>query len=325
MKSPKPARDVSQDINPHMIAPLRKIKGFRKSIMPVMLAIGILFLIWLVYKTGLTTILTALTHLNPFYIVLAIIARYAASFTMAFRLKNLMRTNLGIFRIFKISVMSVIFNFSSMVHGFGSLVKIGLLKKEKVGFVRSGAAITSEIGYKMLNALLILAIFFAYQFKEVSAIFTKNSNLVLLLLIPIIVLAVVVTLFLLRKNIHVQRYIRNILINLSLANFVKNLFLTFAAAVFNSLAMVLVFKAMGYDISLIIALFGGAISYLVASVSFIPSGLGIRETTRAYVYTISGLPLAVTGTASVLSMVIMIPALIVLALFLNFTDRKSEK
>ena len=301
---------------------LAVMRAAKKRVIGIMLVIGLAIFAWLIYKTGPSNIISAIMHLNVFYILIAIVIRWFASFITAVRLKNLMRTSLSTFTIFKISLISLIVNLGSIVQGGGTIIKAGLLKKEKVGFARSGAAISSEIGYNMLTAGTIFLIFILYKFKSFAGTIFKNSNLDLLIIIPIVTIIVLTLVIIFRRNSHIQRYIRNVMINFSFFNFISNLFLSILIWCLAGLTMFFVFKSMGYTLALPILIFGATASYLSASISFVPTGIGVREATRAYIYTLSGLSLSVTGTASILARMIMFPSLILLAFILQLFEKK---
>jgi hypothetical protein len=95
--------------------------------------------------------------------------------------------------------------------------------------------------------------------------------------------------------------------------------------VFALIALKLCFLALGLTTNASVLLIGYLLSVMVGTLSMIPGGLGIQESSMSGIYALFGLPLEITLIGSILFRIIFYfaPALISLAFYWRLLDRKK--
>src|SRR3989344_584533 len=73
-----------------------------------------------------------------------------------------------------------------------------------------------------------------------------------------------------------------------------NIFITFLRPLGNALLIILIFKAMGIDVSFLYAILINAVTLIVSLVPLTPNGLGIREAVGTFLFSRVGVPLEAT-------------------------------
>ena len=73
-----------------------------------------------------------------------------------------------------------------------------------------------------------------------------------------------------------------------------NIFITFLRPLGNAFLIILIFKAMGIDVSFLYAILINAVTLIVSLVPLTPNGLGIREGVGAFLFSRIGVPLEAT-------------------------------
>ena len=198
-------------------------------------------------------------------------------------------------------------NYASMIQGLGLGAKIGLLKGENVPVNRSLAGSIGEILLDILFTATVSAIFLLYIGLG------ESKDLMLgkvLIIIPLGILCVIIGLYFFSK---ISSFGAKLMDNLKLAFTAKNLpvsilstigIWTIAGAGFY--CMLIASGSPHESINPIFPFAAITVGFITGLISLVPGGLGVRDVTWAYVASMTGVPMEISGTAALLFRVISI-------------------
>lgn len=304
---------------------LEKLKILKKRFGFIMFIIGLILLGFLIKNVGMHKFVDIFLTIPLKYLLYFTIVWIGVLIIGTLRLNILLHTDVGFFSLFKIYTYSFLLNYASVIQGIGIGAKIGMLKTKKVDISESVVGITSEIGYDIITAILIVVASVAYYGAGIildTVKIVKKEVLIVPLLFLIIAL---IGLYILRKSKFVQQYIENIIKNITPKKIAMGIFLTLLMKIGGALILIILFTALKIKISFILVLFGTAIGFLVSLITFIPGGIGIRETIWAYVYTLSGIDISITSSVAVITRILsVLIVIIVVVLFICYSFLKKR-
>lgn len=265
------------------------------------LLIGCIILFFVIKKVGLSTIIHILITFSPFFLAIGLLVWISNLIIGAFRFKFILSSHVKFLDILEIYIYGSLFNYAAAIQGLGAGARIGLLKIKKVDFSKSTASIGTEIIYD---------IFLSIIFSILGIIFLRNLliNIILqtvtlkFLIIPIIVLCLFLFIFwIFRKHSFIENFLLNLLRSFSQKNLIINCCFSFGVQFTGTLFTFLLYKAAGLHINFFLLFFAKRIGYLFGLVSCIPGGLGVRDAVTGYVCSLTGIPVDVTISISLIT------------------------
>lgn len=290
----------------------------------ILMLVGILILALLIKKVGVGELLEIIKGMNPFYIVLAIVPWILTLVIGAYRLKKLVKADIGFFEMFRIYCYGYLLNYASPIQGFGAGAKIAMLKMKKVKISKSSASVGSEIGYDVLFTLAIVVVFFVYNLNFVAEQLKKVLNVNLIIAAAIIALVLLAAAWLLRKRQFVKEFFEHFFSSFRLKRMVKLMPATFFLWLLPACVIYLFFIAVNSPISYWIVLGSISAGFIFGLASFIPGGLGIRDAITAYLYSLSGIPIETTISIAIFNRFFTLGSVLIIVMVLKIYETMSS-
>ena len=288
--------------------------------------IGVAILFTLLYKVGFGNVYANLLRLNLFYIPLVVIVLFFINLIGAFKLSFFLPPfgiKLHFLKVYHYYFLTSCFGM--FIPGrIGELSLVYFFKREKVA-LGMGTAITILDKIISMGATLTIAVAAIFLFFD----FGTSIKIVLMALIPFIGAVyfifsnfgrMLLKRFILRKfesKFHGFSKALFCLLRDNPSAVLMNVLLSFIKWLANALFLFILFYAIGQNVGFLhIAL----INSIMVLVSFVPisvSGLGIKESAGVFLFSLIGVPAAVSSSALILSLVInyLVAFLYVILLF----------
>lgn len=307
-----------------------------KNLLPI---IGISIFIFLVYRIGITNLLSGFKSIKPIYFILFLcfipVVLFLLTLKWAFILKN-QDIKLSLLELFRIYMIGLFYGIITPAKA-GSLIRAYYVKKKtNKGLIEISTSIVVE------RALDILSILFISIFGALF-LFSFNSDLILKLIISFVILVAASIFFINEKR---SRFIFGLVFKYilpkSLKEKIDNSFSSFYKnipspknIVFFSAVTIFTWIVIGFQAALMMRAFSINISFLniitifliAVAIGTIPitiSGLGTREATLIALFSIFNISAAKVMSASIALLVIgsLIPAFI--GFLLSLKEGKDE-
>jgi uncharacterized membrane protein YbhN (UPF0104 family) len=202
--------------------------------------------------------------------------------------------------------------------------QVGILKMKQISISRSFAGIGSEIFYDITFAILISSVGLLIYGRMIIKDFLKMINLnffILPIILGIVILAII---YFLRKNKFIENFVKNILRSFSSKNLIKNSLITLGLYTASVAMAYFLYKSVGLSINPLLLLFAARLGYLLGLLSFIPGGLGVRDSVFGYICSLSGIPLHIALSISVIARFICLIVVIAMLLIVNIFKREQN-
>jgi len=301
--------------------------------------IGISIFIYLVYRIGLANILSGFEHIKIFYFILFLffipISLFMLTLKWAFILKE-QGINLSLSELFKIYIIGTFYGIITPAKA-GSLIRAHYIQKRtNKGLVEISTSIIVE------RALDILSILFLSIIGTIL-LFSKNSILIINLIISFSILVAVSIFFLNEKR---SRFVFSLIfkyilpkslkekVDASFSSFYKSIpsiksilffaLVTMFTWLIAGLQASFMFRAFSVDVPFLNTITIFLISVAVGTIPITVSGLGTREATLIALLGLFNVPAARIMSASILLLVIgsLLPAFI--GFLLSLKEDKNE-
>ena len=263
---------------------------------------AILIILYILKKIDLSKVFVLLKEINYFWLGLDLLVYLVAIIITSYGLKVLFDSIVQIKFLEWMKYFLITFSIGLIIPGkLGELSIIYFLRKKNVD-IGASTALT------VINKLITVIIFGIIALIGFFLIFNSNDLIIAFVLSLLFVLGV---LFLFSKlgRILVKKMIGDLFKqvdvfystfdNLCKKNKDKlliSVIVTFLRPLFNGLIILLSFKAIGIDVSLMYAILVNALTIIASLVPITPNGLGIREGIGAFLFRNIGIPLEVSVT-----------------------------
>ena len=263
---------------------------------------AILIIVYILKKIDLSKVFVLLKEINYFWLGLDLLVYLVAIIITSYGLKVLFDSIVQIKFLEWMKYFLITFSIGLIIPGkLGELSIIYFLRKKNVD-IGASTALT------VINKLITVIIFGIIALIGFFLIFNSNDLIIAFVLSLLFVLGV---LFLFSKlcRILVKKMIGDLFKqvdvfystfdNLCKKNKDKlliSVIVTFLRPLFNGLIILLSFKAIGIDVSLMYAILVNALTIIASLVPITPNGLGIREGIGAFLFRNIGIPLEVSVT-----------------------------
>ena len=301
-----------------------KLFSFKKAKFILSLIGGyILFLV--MKKAGWNNLTNVFYALTPLFFCLSILCWILNLVLGALRFRSVLSVNLSFLEILEIYLFGALLNYAAPIQGLGIGTRIGMLKFKQISILKSSAGIGSEVIYDIGFSILISIVGLTILGKTIIKDFIKATNWNSLLIPVILVLLLVISIYLFKKEVFIKNFIRNILKSFSLHNLYKNSIITLAMYAASVMMAYFLYKSANLKVNPFLLLFATRSAYLIGLLSLIPGGLGVRDSVFGYVCSLSGIPLNIALSISVILRFMAILTVVFMIGILNlFTILKSK-
>lgn len=274
---------------------------------PVLLLVAILLLLYLIQKIGPAKLLALTLNFSPAWICAVILCCAVNISLAAIRYRTLVAPELEYSNVLEIVMAGYLLNYASMIQGLGLGAKIGLMKGQNIAVNRSLAGSIGEILLDIIFTGTVSAIFFTCIGFGASGNPMFGQALIIL---PVVVIGVAFGLHFFSK---ISRFGAKLEESLQLAFTAKNLPVSILSTIgiwtiagAGYYCMILASGTPSANIQPFLSLAAICVGFITGLISFVPGGIGVREITWAYVASMAGTPLEVSGAAALLLRVISI-------------------
>jgi len=273
----------------------------KKTLRVILMIIGVLIIILLLKLIGISSAINTIKNMNPLLILVSLIPWGLAIFFSSYRLKKII-TNISFYNSLKIYLSGFLLNYASFIQGVGAGAKVFMLKKRKISITQSTAGISSELIYDVLLSIAATIIFSIYHFNFIIDQLTKLPSYLIWIFICALVIFLI-TLLKIRTNTHIKNYFYHLKDNFKLKRIIILFPITLLSWAMTSLTILIFFKALNININIGLIFFGLTTSFLLGLISFIPGGLGVRDLSVSYIYSLAGVPLDTAVSVALFSRV----------------------
>ena len=286
----------------------------------LLLLVGLIILAILLRNTDFETWQNTILKASLPLVILAALSWAIVLLLATYRFKGFLHTDIPFLKLLVLYNYGFLFSLASGVSIAGIGARIGLLKMERLSLSESSAAVSSEMVYTMVTALVIsiISLFFygSLLFDYIRDILTLRN----ILLVSSLVIILVVIIFLLRHKQFIYNYKLVLISSFTESNAVKNILITIAIRFLESLSVFFLFRSVDCTVSFGLILFGMNLSLVLSIFTFIPGGIGIREGIQASVYSLSAISFSTAFSLSIVSRIITIIVSIILIFIAKLID-----
>ena len=263
---------------------------------------AILIILYILKKIDLSKVFVLLKEINYFWLGLDLLVYLVAIIITSYGLKVLFDSIVQIKFLEWMKYFLITFSIGLIIPGkLGELSIIYFLRKKNVD-IGASTALT------VINKLITVIIFGIIALIGFFLIFNSNDLIIAFVLSLLFILGVLFLFSKLGRKL-VKKMIGDLFKqvdvfystfdNLCKKNKDKlliSVIVTFLRPLFNGLIILLSFKAIGIDVSLMYAILVNALTIIASLVPITPNGLGIREGIGAFLFRNIGIPLEVSVT-----------------------------
>lgn len=286
----------------------------------VLMFVGLLILVLLIRKVGLNESIRIIKGMNPAYLIVALIPWVLTLVFGAYRLKRLVKADIGFYEMFRIYCYGYLLNYASPIQGFGAGAKIAMLRMKKVKISKSSASVGSEIAYDLIFTAVIVLIFFAYHFQFVYEQLKKVLNAELAVFGAAVIIAVLTAVFLLRKRVFFREFFEHMFDSFRIKDMLHLMPVTALLWILPSIVIYMFFIAAGSPISFWIVLGSISIGFIFGLATFVPGGLGVRDAITAYIYSVSGASINTTISIAIFNRVYTMATVLLIVVLIKVFD-----
>src|SRR3989344_3733929 len=245
---------------------------------------AILIILYILNKIDLSKVFTLLKDINYFWLGLDLLVYLVAIIITSYGLKVLFDSIVQIKFLEWMKYFLITFSIGLIIPGkLGELSIIYFLRKKNVD-IGASTALT------VINKLITVIIFGIIALIGFFLIFNSNDLIIAFVLSLLFVLGVLF----LQVDVFYSTF--DNLCKKNKDKLLISVIVTFLRPLFNGLIILLSFKAIGIDVSLMYAILVNALTIIASLVPITPNGLGIREGIGAFLFRNIGIPLEVSVT-----------------------------
>ncbi len=193
--------------------------------------------------------------------------------------------------VFRIAISAAVLNQTAPGKA-GYPTKAYFLKKtEGIPISNSIPSLFGEVflDYSITGLFLLAAVFIGGYFKAIVNILSKNIDWNQIWLIPVVLILVLVSFFIVKQKLSSSNIFKNILIAFRLTRrridiIIKSIGLTIIALFIWFICDYLLLLSLGYKLPLTFLIFVGAFTNIIVLLAPLPGGLGVREISGAYLF-----------------------------------------
>ena len=276
--------------------------------------LGISLLLLLIYKVGLSSIISVLKELNWYYIPLVIVTWIClfilGTLNIAILLKPL-KKKINKLKLFSYYILS--WSFGLFIPGkIGEFALVYFLKKEKLDIAK-GLVISLIDKIITIFSLMMISSFGLLMYLKFSI-----AIKLILLMVAIFIILIVLIFSNFSRNIIKKYILRKYAIKFkNFSNILKtyfkkhktvlflNLLVTFLKWIVSALGILLLFNALDQAVPFIHVFLLNAVVTIIALIPITANGLGIKEYSAVYLFSLIGINTSITAGAYILGAILV--------------------